>query len=210
MNSHIAKMERLNPSCVFYKGVNIDDSSELGRYVVLFRDVTFMNSTIGDNSFVQKQSVVMNADIGKFCSIASKVSIGLGNHPITMVSTHPAFYSSSQPLAKTFSDKDSFQPFKRIEIGHDVWLGQSTMIMDGVTIGTGAVIAAGAVVTKNIPPYAIAAGVPARIIKYRFDDRIIDGLLKSKWWNKSEEWLAKNDASFRDPEKFLALLEKDK
>lgn len=111
-----------------------------------------------------KNSVVVNAIIGKFCSIAAGVNIGLGQHPVEYVSTHPSFYSVSQPIAKTYSGSDLFEPFKgRINIGHDVWIGQNVLVMDGLKIGTGAIIAAGAVVTKDVPPYAIVAGVPARL-----------------------------------------------
>ncbi len=98
------------------------------------------------------------------------MSIGLGRHPTSHVSTHPSFYSVSQPLSKTFSKYDTFNCFERTSIGHDVWIGESALVVDGVKISTGAIIAAGAVVTKDVPAYAIVAGVPARVIKYRFSE----------------------------------------
>ena len=83
------------------------------------------------------------------------------------------------------------------------------MIMDGVTIGTGAIVAAGAIVTKNIPAYAIVAGVPAVHLRYRFEEEIRNGLLNSKWWEKDEEWLAKNWKLFQDPLLFITACKKD-
>jgi acetyltransferase-like isoleucine patch superfamily enzyme len=195
-----------NPTCRLYNGVQLDNCSSLGKNVVLFEDVAIMASSIGNHSFVQKHSVVMNAAIGKFCSIASKVSIGLGAHPTTMVSSHPAFYSVTQPLTRSFCRTDSFPPFKRIEIGHDVWIGQGAMIIDGLKVGTGAVVAAGAIVTKDVPPYAIVGGVPAKVIKYRFNEEVREKLLTSKWWEMPDEWLEKYCDLFLDPNKLLELL----
>lgn len=138
----------------------MDDQSSLGEYCVLFRNTVIANSVIDDHSFVQRDSFINNATVGKFCSIAMRVTVGLGQHPVTYVSSHPAFYAATQPIAKTFSSSDAYIPIKQTDIGHDVWIGQGAMIMDGVRIGTGSVVAAGAVVTKDVPAYAIVAGVP--------------------------------------------------
>jgi len=151
---------------------------------------------------VQRNSIVNNAELGTFCSIAMGVTIGLGQHPTDYVSSHPAFYSRTQPIAKTFSKKNIFEPFKKTVTGHDVWIGQNALIMDGVNIGTGAIIAAGAVVTKDVPEYAIVAGVPAKIIRYRFDEDLRQKLTHTKWWDKPEDWLQKNYTLFSNPRKF--------
>lgn len=204
------KLQKKYPSCRFSRGVSVDRNSVLGKYNVLFKNVCMINSVIGDHTFVQKDSVIANSNIGKFCSIAPSVVIGPGIHPTHFISSHPSFYSSSQPLAKTFCDDDKFTPFKKVSIGSDVWLGQSCIVLDGVTIGTGAVVAAGAVVTKDIPPYAIVAGVPQVLLKYRFNEGIRNNLLESKWWERDEEWLSKHWISFRDPPSFIRAWKQDK
>jgi len=193
---HRTRLQQKYPTSRFYPGVYVDERSSLGRYNVLFAQATVVNSTVADHTFIQKQSTVLNADIGKFCSIAAGVRIGLGNHPIDMVSTHPAFYAVSQPIAKTYSQADVHESFKRINIGHDVWIGERAIILDGVTVGDGAVIGAGAVVTKSVEPYAVVGGVPATLIKYRFEKDVREQLSAMKWWDRSDEWLQKNAASF--------------
>ncbi|MFC1590925.1 CatB-related O-acetyltransferase [Thermodesulfobacteriota bacterium] len=196
--------------CIIYGGARIDSLSRLGRFNVLFSNVVMMNSTIGDHTFVQKNSFVNCAEIGKFCSIAMNVFIGPGQHPTNLVSSHPAFYSASQPLARTFSERDCFDPFKKTTIGHDVWLGHGCVIMDGVSIETGAVVAAGAVVTKDVPAYAIVGGVPAGIIRYRFDEAVRNRLLESRWWDWPEEKLKEHCRLFREPAQFINMLTKER
>jgi acetyltransferase-like isoleucine patch superfamily enzyme len=204
----VARLQRKYPTCRFYAGAYVDAASTLGQHCVIFRDTAIFNSTIGDHTFVQKYSFIQHTTVGKFCSIAMRVTIGLGQHPIGRVSSHPAFYSSTQPLAKTFSPADNFTPFEAIDIGHDVWIGQNAMIMDGVKVETGAIIAAGAVVTKDVPAYAIVGGVPAQIIKYRFDEATRNRLLQTQWWTLPDDWLQTHVALFADPAEFLAQWEK--
>lgn len=112
-------------------------------------------------------------EIGKYCSIANDAVIGAREHPLEYFSTHPVSHDCVNYPGKE----------KKTIIGNDVWIGTRAFIKKGVTIGDGAVIAANAVVTKNIPPYAVAAGVPTKIVKYRFEDEIIEELLKLQWWN---------------------------
>jgi len=203
----LTRLQRRFPTCIFYHGATVDEKSTFGKYNVFFSNVTVNNSKIGDHTFIQRNSNVNNAVIGKFCSIAMGVTIGLGQHPTGYVSTHPAFYSKTQPLAKTFSQKDTFEPFRQTLIGHDVWIGQNALIMDGIKVGTGVVIAAGSVVTKDIEAYAITGGVPAKTIKFRFNENIRERLLLTEWWNMSEEMLADKCLLFSDPEQFLDLLD---
>jgi acetyltransferase-like isoleucine patch superfamily enzyme len=203
----VARLQKKNPSCAFYSGSKIANTV-FGNYNIVFNDVLMDSCAIGDHTYIQKRTTIFNADIGKFCSIASGVSIGPGVHKTDGVSTHPVFYLYNTPLIKKFSDKDLFIPSKRTTIGHDVWIGERAIVLDGVTIGTGAIIAAGAVVTKDVAPYAIVGGVPAKQIKFRFKESEIDSLLKSEWWNKSEKWLLENHLFFSNKELFLNKLNK--
>jgi phosphonate metabolism protein (transferase hexapeptide repeat family) len=200
-------LRRRFPTCEFYDGALVDANSSLGKYNVIFDNTTICNSSIGNHTYVQKNSNISNCKIGKFCSIAPNVNIGLGQHPIERVSTHPAFYSSTQPLAISFADADTYDPLKPIIIGNDVWIGHSALVMDGIAIGNGAVVAANAVVTTDVPPYAIVGGVPARIIRFRFDQLTCSRLNASEWWDKPEEWLAENCRKFANPEEFLKMVD---
>jgi len=201
----LARLQSKYPTCRFYPGATVDDSSSLGKYNVIFRNTSIVDSTIGDHTFVQRDSQIHHADVGKFCSIAQRVVVGLGRHPVDYVSTHPAFYSISQPIVKSYAEKDNFAPFKRTAIGHDVWLGQNALITDGVTIGDGAVVAAGSVVTKDVPAYAIAGGVPARVIRYRFSEETIKELLELQWWNSDDHTLKKKYSLFQQPAEFIEV-----
>ena len=176
------------------------------------------NSEVGYMSYIRKMGDINGANIGRYCSIATEVKISPGSHPIDWISTHPFQSSSSKPLS-AFSEYidiagtcDFHSRKRRAQIGNDVWVGQQAMIMKGVTIGDGAIIAARAVVTKDVPPYAVVAGVPAKVIKYRHPEHIIDALLDIKWWNYD---LSVVDKSLWDkPEAFITdfyrLLDSDK
>ncbi len=201
-------LRRRFETSVIYAGVSIDRSSVLGEYTVLFRDVALINSTLGAFSYVQTRTVICSAEIGKFCSVAGGVNIGLPQHSISSVSSHPIFYLKNTPLPKIFCDGDLYPAVRKTVLGHDVWIGQGAMIMSGVIIGTGAVVGAGAVVTKDVPAYAIVGGVPAKIIKYRFSESIIKALLDSHWWNMPEKWLRDNHLLFRSPVELLNVLDK--
>ncbi|WP_197276032.1 CatB-related O-acetyltransferase [Mangrovimonas sp. TPBH4] len=143
-----------------------------------------VDSTIEDYSYVSTNAHIDKAKIGKFCSIGPNLICGWGIHPTNGISTHPMFYSTAKQNGNTFCNKDKIQERKRISIGNDVFIGANVTILDGVSIGDGAVIGAGAVVSKDIPPYAIAVGNPIKVIKYRFEQDVIDKLLKIKWWEK--------------------------
>jgi len=134
----------------------------------------------------KKRNDVDKLIIGKYCSIGSGAVFMMGGnqgHRYDWVSTFPFFYQ-----ANIFKQaKDSYQKTGDTIIGHDVWIGSEAMIMAGVTIGSGAIIAARAVVTKDVEPYAIVGGNPAEFIKYRFKNEKIETLLKLKWWDWSEE-----------------------
>lgn len=203
-----AELSRANPSCRLYAGVQVDRNSTLGRFNVLFEGASLLDSTIGDHSYLQKNSTAMSCDIGKFCSIAANAFIGLPQHEVGAVSSHPVFYLQDTPLVRKFCKSNRGQPIRRTVVGHDVWIGHGAQVMSGVSIGTGAIIGAGSVVTKDVPEYAIVAGVPARIIRYRFDDVLKERLIESRWWEMSEEWLEENVDLFASPSALLAELDR--
>lgn len=162
---------------------------------------------IGPYSYMGDYCELPQTEIGKFCSIAAHVTLAAGNHPVEYLSTSPYTYS---PIKNSFTEKQLYpQEFFYTDekhkylckIGNDVWIGTGAMLVCGskaLNIGNGAVVAAGAVVTKDVPPYAVVVGCPARVLKYRFSDEMISKLEKEKWWDKDEEWIRKSVEKFSD------------
>lgn len=172
--------------------------SKVSRKAKIWRFAKLYHSEVGDYSYVGPKARVIYAKIGKFCSIAGETCIGMGTHPLDYISSSPIFFSKKNGTGKRWiSENVDFKEYNTIIIGNDVWIGSRAMILGGVTIGDGAVIGAGALVTKDVPPYAIVGGVPAKIIRYRFDNSKIEYLLKSKWWDESENELKSKISLFQ-------------
>ncbi len=160
-----------------------------------FKGKLGMGSYIGPNSHIL-------GEVGKYSSIAPDVKVVHGTHPYTTpyVSTSPVFYSLQKQNGNTFARKQSFEEYiyydknKKVPvfIGNDCWIGERVLIIGGIKIGDGAVVLAGAVVTKDVPPYCVVGGIPAKIIKKRYDKETIDFLLNFKWWEKDYNWLSSN------------------
>ena len=163
---------------------------------------------LGDYSYIAKNSNINNTEIGKFCSIGPNFCCGLGIHPMNGVSTSPMFYSTAKQNGFSLTIENKIEEQKKIRIGHDVFIGANVTVLDGVSIGNGAVIGAGAVVVKDIPDYVIAVGVPAKVIKYRFEPEVIKKLQKMEWWNFDDEKLKKIERDFFDVEKFVNNINK--
>lgn len=162
----------------------------------------FLKSKIEKYSYVGNFCTVVNTSIGKFTSIGDDCLIGSANHPISWGSTSPVFHEGRNILKKNFS-KFEFTTSLDTIIGNDVWIGSRVLIKNGVKIGDGVVIGMGSVVTKDIEPYSIVAGVPAKVIRKRFDDKIIDQFMNVKWWELSDERLEEISQHIRDPHLFI-------
>ncbi|WP_391120346.1 CatB-related O-acetyltransferase [Psychrobacillus sp. L3] len=173
---------------------------KIGKFTYGYEKHCFPNSTL--------------KEIGAFTSINESARIGEVNHPLNFISTHPFLYTPKDKILGyegvpgILDKKDTIDVYdissnEEIIIGNDVWIGANVVVLPGVTIGDGAVIGAGAIVTKDVPPYSIVVGVPAKVIKYRFNDQEINELLKIKWWNWELEKIKKNAEFFKKPLEFL-------
>lgn len=187
------------------------------KYICCFDDVSGKkirkyykrkyNIEIGKYTYGYREAKIINGTkIGSFCSIAPGVKIGLMNHPLEYVSTNPFLYYKTRKFIS--EDKLIFQKKEPI-IEDDVWIGTDAIILPGVTIHKGAVVGANAVVTKDVPAYAIVVGVPARVIKYRFDEKTRNSLLKIDWCNWNDFKISKEIDFFYDPKKFIEKYESE-
>ena len=158
------------------------------EYVNVAHHAEISNATIGKRTSVGRYTKIQFAQIGRYCSISWDVTIGALDHPLNAVSMHAFSYRKQFGLCKD----DIMLEHEIVSIGNDVWIGCGAIIMPGVHIGDGAVIGAGALVTHDVAPYEIVAGVPARHLNNRFDKEIIETLKEIKWWDLMDEDIIKN------------------
>jgi len=190
-------LKRLN---FLYKKFKYSKNNKLSSTVYIGKKVTLNNCTlcyhsrvaeyaslsnvyIGEYSSIGRYAKIVHTNIGKYCAISWDTTINAISHPYNHLTINAFPYV---PYVGNFV-KERKQSYKQVIIKNDVWIGANSVIMPGITIGNGAIIGAGAVVTKDIPDYAIVAGVPAKVLKYRFDKDIIDRLLELKWWDLDTE-----------------------
>lgn len=184
--------------------------STLGKNIIIGGRVKFYRSQLGDHSYVQSGSFVCDCEIGKYTSISQNCYIGGAAHPLDWVGTSIRFYCTQKHEEGNAGGfyKRYFDPFVKTHIGNDVWIGANVMIKAGVSVADGAVIGMGAVVTKDIGPYEIWAGNPARFIRKRFPDEICTELLGSKWWELDDSKVSDLSVYMNEPGKFIEEVNK--
>ncbi|WP_318011775.1 CatB-related O-acetyltransferase [Pseudomonas sp. REP124] len=190
-------------TCKFAGGVSslgknttliIEEGVSLGHVIIDARHLT-----IGAHTYIRSDSKLSTvSSIGRFCSIGNNCYIGQEKN------THPSDWVSSHPFQYTDTALTYDPVIADVTIGDDVWIGHSAMIMEGVKVGTGAIVATRALVAHDVPPYAIVAGVPAKVVKYRHSPEVISRLLESKWWERDIEFL--KGLRLDDPEVALPQL----
>lgn len=179
-------------------------NSKIDKKAKVYSGSLVYDSFIGRYSYVGYDCEIVNCEIGNFCSIANGVLIGGAQHPMNWVSTSPVFYDAAGGTNRHLGSLKHSKT-KRTKIGNDVWIGSRAIVLQGVSVGNGAVIGAGAVVAKDVPPYAVVGGVPAKVLKYRFDEHVISEMNTIEWWNMDENELIKYAASFDKPDEFLKM-----
>ncbi len=176
---------------------------KFGNHVKIHPFAHISGSQIGRFTYIGDYTRLFYSDVGQFCSIASRVNIGGGVHPTNWVSTSPVFYSTRKQCGFTLAARTELEEHIKVSIGNDVWIGVGATVLPGIQVGDGAIIGAGSVVTKDVSPYSIIGGVPGKLIRYRFDEREISFLLKTKWWDKDLQWLKDNRSKFSDIKQFI-------
>lgn len=209
--NRLLKNHNTKKGCSFAKNTWIL-GTKLEGYNKLASEVRLYNSEIGYASYIGSYGYLQNVKIGKYTCIGSNVKNINGNHPTRdFVSIHPCFYSTQKQSGFTYVEKDLFEELSYADsqnewynvIGNDVWIGSNVLILGGRIIGDGAIVAAGSVVTKDVPDYAIVGGIPAKIIRYRFDAKDIEKLQRIKWWEKDSDWISRHVDEFDDIHEFL-------
>lgn len=185
-----------------------EGNNYIGKFST-FRGSIGRYSYLGDNC-------IFLGKIGRFTSIASRVNVVGGRHPIKapFVATSPMFYAKHSAVGKTFVNEQLYDEYVfcsnegdyEVLVGNDCWIGSGATLIAGVSVGDGAVVLANATVTKDVPPYAIVGGVPAKVLGYRYDEQCIAQLLKIKWWNKDIQWLKEHASLFSHLIQFITEL----
>ena len=173
-------------------------ASTFGVYNEVGARTKVAECSFGDYSYVVNDSDIIYTTIGKFCSIAAHTRINPGNHPLQRVAlSHFTYRSSSYDMGPDDAEFFNWRRSFRCVMGHDVWIGHGAIILPGVKLGNGAAVGAGAVVTKDVPPFAIVVGNPGRVLRYRFSPEIIAALERISWWDWQHDKLRQGMQDFR-------------
>lgn len=201
INKGKRKKCKISIHCAFNKQTQLEGYNKIGC-------VDIKSSKIGFGTYILSGQL-SGAKIGRFCSIGHNVNIITATHPSEFVSTYPGFYKTVNKDIFLSNNDIEIQEFKicksgeSVIIGNDVWIGNNVTILGGVEIGDGAIIGTGSVVTKNVSPFSVFGGVPAKQIKNRFNDEIIEKLLKIKWWDWEISKIISESKKFDDVETFV-------
>lgn len=204
-------MTRLSETPLIHETTKVKDCT-FGRYTEIDERCRLTEVSLGDYSYAMQDCEIWAADIGKFVNIASHVRINATNHPSWRATQHHFTYRAGDYFEDASHEEDIFEWRRdhRVTIGHDSWFGHGAIVLPGISIGNGAIVGAGCVVTKNVEPYAIVGGTPATFIKRRFSQTIGDRLDQLSWWDWSHDSLRDALEDFRkfDAEAFLEKYEK--
>jgi phosphonate metabolism protein (transferase hexapeptide repeat family) len=192
-------MARLTAGAPFvHPDCEITDAT-FGAYVEIGRASRVAHSTIGDYSYCDRMADIANAEVGKFSNIASCVRIGATDHPMDKASLHHFHYRSADYFDDAEHDTAWFdhRRTRRAIIGHDTWLGHGAQVRPQVSIGHGAVVAGGAIVTRDVPPYMIVAGIPALPLRARYTRPVAERMMVLAWWDWPHDRLRETLEDFR-------------
>lgn len=190
-------MQRLGEAPTIHPTARVRDCT-LGRWTEIEANVAMAETSLGDYSYVVHGTEIIYATIGKFCSIAAHARINPGNHPLDRAALPHFTYRAT--MFDMGQDDEEFFGWRRsfpMTLGNDVWIGHGAVVLPGVSVGTGAAVGANAVVSRDVPDFAVVAGVPARILRYRFPEPVRDALLRLAWWDWDHATLGARLPDFR-------------
>lgn len=174
----------------------------------LFGRNSLTAARIGAFTYLSPNANAHKAEIGRYCSIGDRVTLGPTQHPHSWLTTSPVTYKALFDVAGASKPVAVHDEMRPLTIGNDVWIGSNSAVMGGVTIGDGAIIGYGSVVTKNVPPYAIVGGSPAKLIRMRFDPHTVSALIDFRWWQYDLVRLRGGAVNWSDPARALDTLRK--
>lgn len=198
MTKNLPWSRKLGQTPCIHPSATVKDDCRLGAWTEVGARTKLAETVMGDYAYICNDGEVIYTTIGRFCSIAAQARINPGNHPLDRAALHHFTYRSA--LFELGEEDPGFFEWRRqspVTIGNDVWVGHGVTVMPGVTIGDGAAIGSGAVVTRDIAPFTVTVGVPARPLRKRFDDETCTKLSALKWWDWPHDLIRERMGDFR-------------